>query len=88
MTRAAKNPDLARALADAIVRARSEAGLTQAQLAEAARLSQSTVSRLENGHLTLVVDELARVAFACNRMPHELMEAAERYLEDIAEPTT
>jgi transcriptional regulator with XRE-family HTH domain len=84
VTRKAKDLALASALANVIRRSRVRAGLTQDQLADACGLSQPTVSRLERGHLTLAVDEFAKVAIAMDVTPHELMAM----VEDEMEPCT
>lgn len=51
------------ALADALIRARKQAGLTQAQVAERMETSQSRVARLEGG-ANASIDALKRYARA------------------------
>lgn len=43
---------------------RDERGLTQEQLAERAGIDNKTVSRCENGHYAISVDQVARLARA------------------------
>jgi len=66
-----KNPEFAAAyealepqyqIARAIIAARLESGLTQAQLAEKASLPQSNISRLESGTFNPTVQTLEKVA--------------------------
>ena len=51
-------------LASALLRARLDAGLSQAELAERAGLKQSEVSKIENRHANPTFDRLAQVARA------------------------
>jgi transcriptional regulator with XRE-family HTH domain len=48
----------------AILSARLEAGLTQAQLAERAGMKQSAIARLERGDRTPSIETIARLAVA------------------------
>jgi predicted transcriptional regulator len=66
-----KNPEFAAAyealkpqyqIARAIIAARLESGLTQAELAEKAALPQSNISRLESGTFNPTVQTLEKVA--------------------------
>ena len=66
-----KNPEFAEAyqalepqyqIARAIITARLEAGLTQAELAQKAALPQSNISRLESGTINPTVQTLEKVA--------------------------
>jgi len=66
-----KNPEFAAAyealepqyqIARAIIAARLESGLTQAELAEKASLPQSNISRLESGTFNPTVQTLEKVA--------------------------
>jgi transcriptional regulator with XRE-family HTH domain len=52
------------AVADAIVALRGEFGLTQAELAEAARTTQSVIARLESGRQPVRIELLNRIAQA------------------------
>jgi transcriptional regulator with XRE-family HTH domain len=47
-----------------ILELRTRRGLTHKQLADAAGVSESTISRLEGGHVRLMVDQLQRLARA------------------------
>lgn len=55
------------ALADALIRARGQAGLTQAQLAERMHTTQAVVARLESGRAKPSVRTLERFAAATGR---------------------
>lgn len=57
-------------LAELVYTARTEAGLTQAQLADAMGTSQSAVAAWENGARTPGIDALERVATACGKRLH------------------
>jgi ribosome-binding protein aMBF1 (putative translation factor) len=66
-----KNPEFAAAyealepqyqIARAIIAARLESGMTQAELAEKVSLSQSNISRLESGTFNPTVQTLEKVA--------------------------
>jgi|BioPla2DNA2_1021312.scaffolds.fasta_scaffold08829_5 ribosome-binding protein aMBF1 (putative translation factor) len=66
-----KNPDFAAAyealepqyqIARAIIAARLESGMTQAELAKKAELPQSNISRLESGNFNPTVQTLEKVA--------------------------
>lgn len=58
------DPDLLTRLGARLAKLRTDRGLTQADLAEAAGLEPLTLSRCENGSRTLSIANLARVA-AC-----------------------
>ena len=53
-----------RAIGEAGARARRASGLTQVELAQAASVQQSEVSRIERGHANPTVSTLARIAAA------------------------
>ncbi|WP_411815807.1 helix-turn-helix domain-containing protein [Gordonia sp. SND2] len=66
-----------RALADALIMARREAGLTQTELAEAAGMSRSAIARLENSTASIASDALWDIAVALGMRPSQLFAAAE-----------
>ncbi len=51
---------------------RKSSGLSQAELASAAGMTQSTVSRIENGTIALDADSAARIAAALKVEPEDL----------------
>jgi ribosome-binding protein aMBF1 (putative translation factor) len=65
-------------IAIAIVKRRSKANLSQADLARKLKTSQSVVSRIENGNQNLSVNMLAKIAhvlgcdLSVNLKPHKL----------------
>ena len=61
---------LALDLADLIFETRVGAGMTQAQLATALGISQSTVAAWESGDQVPRVDELERLAQVCGKRLH------------------
>lgn len=63
-------------LAELVYTARTEAGLTQTQLAEAMGTSQSAVAAWENGARTPGIDALERLAAACGKRLHIAITAA------------
>lgn len=63
-------------LAELVYTARTEAGLTQTQLAEAMSTSQSAVAAWENGARTPGIDALERLAAACGKRLHITITAA------------
>ncbi|KJR05082.1 helix-turn-helix domain-containing protein [Gordonia sihwensis] len=66
-----------RALADALITARHEAGLTQTELAEAAGMSRSAIARLENSTASIASDALWDIAVALGMRPSALFLLAE-----------
>lgn len=63
-------------LAELVYTARTDAGLTQTQLAAAMRTSQSAVAAWENGARTPGIDALERLAAACGKRLHITITAA------------
>ena len=68
------------AVVDALVAARHEAGLTQAELAERLGKPQSFVSKIERGERRVDVLEFCQVARALGRAPSALMAQIEGHL--------
>lgn len=66
-----------RAVGRAIATARTERGLTQTELAEAAGISRSSIARLEAGDHGASVDVLFNIAVALGTKPSALLAAAE-----------
>ena len=60
-----------------IVKARSEAGLRQDELAERAKVPQSTLSRIERGSTHLTLDQLRKIALALDIRPSHMVASAE-----------
>lgn len=54
--------DISSSLSNAIVRHRVSLGLTQRELAEKIGMSQSTISKWENGDMNFTIDTLADIA--------------------------
>lgn len=63
-------------LAELVYRTRTEAGLTQTQLAAAMGTSQSAIAAWENGARTPGVEALERLARACGKTLHITIGAA------------
>ncbi|MFB1299486.1 multiprotein-bridging factor 1 family protein [Mycobacterium sp. pW049] len=63
-------------LAELVYNARTEAGLTQTQLAAAMGTSQSAVASWENGARIPGIDALERLAAACGKRLHIAITAA------------
>lgn len=63
-------------LAELVYTARTDAGLTQTQLAAAMGTSQSAVAAWENGARTPGIDALERLAAACGKRLHIAITAA------------
>lgn len=63
-------------LAELVYAARTEAGLTQTQLAAAMSTSQSAVAAWENGARIPGIDALERLAAACGKRLHIAITAA------------
>ena len=63
-------------LAELVYAARTEAGLTQTQLAAAMGTSQSAVAAWENGARIPGIDALERLAAACGKRLHIAITAA------------
>lgn len=61
-----------------ITQARSEAGLRQEELAERARVPQSTLSRIERGSAHLTLNQLRKIAPALGRQPSQIVASAEQ----------
>ncbi len=60
-----------------LIRLREERGLTQEQLAHMSDVERSTISRLENGHVTCQHATLLLLAKALNVNIHELIPATQ-----------
>ncbi|HUH71402.1 MAG TPA: helix-turn-helix transcriptional regulator [Mycobacterium sp.] len=63
-------------LAELVYTTRTQAGLTQAQLAAAMGTSQSAIAAWENGARTPGIEALERLARACGRKLHITITAA------------
>ena len=61
-----------------IAQARSEAGLRQDELAERARVPQSTLSRIERGSAHLTLNQLRKIAPVLGRQPSQIVALAEQ----------
>lgn len=66
--------DLARQLAEALRRIRSEAELTQTQLAKRVGISQPTLARLENGAQNTTLKTLTQLCRALHCEPGDLFQ--------------
>ncbi len=76
--------ELRRGIGERIRRLRERAGLTQGELARAAKITQVTLSHTENGLKPTNVDILERIAKALKLEPWQLLtdRAASHSLED------
>lgn len=70
-------------MAEKFRRARDESGLTLRQLAERARLSASTVQKVETGKIVPTVAVMVRLAEALNRRASYFIEEEEQAAADI-----
>ena len=73
-----------RALAEAVIAARTRLGLSQSELARRAGLSRSAVVKLETGESGFGVDRLWDLAAALGLRPSALLAAAEADEEALA----
>ena len=64
---------------------RSEAGLTQAELAEKANLSIDSISRIERGERAPSLESLENIAFALGVEPIELLNFSEKEFKALTE---
>jgi len=71
-----KNPEFKKAwdelelehrVADLLIKLRSEAGLTQAELAEKIGTTQSAIARMESGKVLPKLDNLYKIAKICGK---------------------
>lgn len=69
--------NLEEAFGQAVRLRRRGARLNQDQFAELLDLQQGAISRLENGHVSITLDMVARVAVALHTTPAELMQDAQ-----------
>lgn len=76
---ASTQPDLYKALLQALIQARKEAGITQVELAARIGRRQTFVSKYETEERRLDVAEYIAIARAVGAEPFELMRAAERH---------
>jgi transcriptional regulator with XRE-family HTH domain len=67
---------LSEAIRDLLTEARKKSGLNQAQFAEAVELSQSTVSKIQNGERYILATELVVFARAAGMDPVDLLRKA------------
>lgn len=62
---------------------RAQKGLDQARLAQAAGITQSTWSRIENGQSALTVDQLARAATVLRIRTEQILALANQSVENL-----
>lgn len=67
---------------------RSEAGMTQAEIAEKANLSIDSISRIERGDRSPSFESLERIAAALGTDPVQLLNFEGKELEALAECST
>ncbi|HHW40442.1 MAG TPA: helix-turn-helix transcriptional regulator [Syntrophomonadaceae bacterium] len=76
LQRELRNPDFQKAwdsfeleykLADLLLKMRSEAGLSQAELAKRVGTTQSAIARMESGKVIPRLESLAKIAAACGK---------------------
>lgn len=75
---ASTQPDLYKALLQALIQARKDAGITQVELATRIGRRQTFVSKYETEERRLDVAEYIAIARAIGVEPYELIRAAER----------
>jgi transcriptional regulator with XRE-family HTH domain len=75
---ASTQPDLYKALLQALIQARKDAGITQVELAARIGRRQTFVSKYETEERRLDVAEYIAIAKAIGAEPYELMRMAER----------
>ncbi len=75
---ASTQPDLYKALLQALIQTRKDAGITQVELAARIGRRQTFVSKYETEERRLDVAEYVAIARAIGAEPFELMQVAER----------
>ena len=60
-------PDNCAAIIDTLIEQRKEKGMTQKELAQAAKLTQSAIARMESKKAVPQLDTLLKVAFALGK---------------------
>lgn len=65
-----------------VAKLRDQKGISQAAFAEQVGLSPSTWSRIESGDSGLSIDHLKKVAEILGLKPHQLLEIADKVLEE------
>ena len=75
---ASTQPELYKALLQALIQARKDAGITQVELAARIRRRQTFVSKYETEERRLDVAEYIAIAKAIGAEPFELLRMAER----------
>jgi transcriptional regulator with XRE-family HTH domain len=75
---ASTQPDLYKALLQALIQARKDAGITQVELAARIGRRQTFVSKYETEERRLDVAEYIAIAQAVGADPYELMQMAEQ----------
>lgn len=61
-------------LSEKLYELRLDSDLSQAQLAEIARVDRKTINRIENGHFSPALDTIVRLSVALNISPSEFLE--------------
>ena len=65
--------DMRTVLANRLFEMRSDAKLSQAQLAEIAGVDRKTINRIENGHFSPALDTIVRLSVALGIAPSDLL---------------
>ncbi len=65
--------DMRTVLANRLLEMRSDAELSQAQLAEIAGVDRKTINRIENGHFSPALDTIVRLSVALGIAPSDLL---------------
>jgi putative transcriptional regulator len=65
--------DMRTVLANRLFEMRSDAELSQAQLAEIAGVDRKTINRIENGHFSPALDTIVRLSVALGIAPSDLL---------------
>ena len=61
-------------LSEKLYELRLDSDLSQAQLAEIARVDRKTINRIENGHFSPALDTIVRLSVALNISPSEFLK--------------
>jgi transcriptional regulator with XRE-family HTH domain len=78
--------DSNQALARAVKRVRRERGISQEDLAYEARVTVSTLSRIERALSSPTLGTLAQIAYALDLLPSQLVAVAEEYAPALRPP--
>lgn len=72
-------------IGEALFRVRKAHGMTQAEVAEAAELSDRTYADIERGSTNMRVETLLKICAALHITPNDILTAEERYTVSLEE---